>query len=149
MDAQLHDESVASSIKIITKILQVSGVPSVLSDVMNQCRVELGADIDILWKLAGKCAEKVKESVFSTEYEVLLVEPGSIFDRNLGENRGPRLHEAAYRGARVLCTTHLGLQGFTKVASPDDPYKDKLIRNVISKATVVFDHEIAAILAPY
>ena len=87
-------------------------------------------------------AEKIREQVLSTDYDVLYVPPLSEFDTNVMKTQGPAPKGKSLKNAKVLCTTELGLLRRTNRAKAGDGKGQGVETEYMSKATVIFEHEM-------
>lgn len=132
-------------------ILCAAGSTTEYSQLEGECRKALEDEIIRLWRLAGRFASTAKESVLSTDYEIIFFVPGSKFDQGTAHGQGaeiPRGREVFDKDIRVSCTTELGLKRTTNVSKPGGTLNDILDTVVVSKATILFEHEISEYVRP-
>ncbi|KAH8110518.1 hypothetical protein DFH11DRAFT_1620197 [Phellopilus nigrolimitatus] len=133
-------EALASgSLEFIIDILRASGAQ--FNSSPQSSKEQLRGDLERLWRQAATIAEKTKESILSTDYKLIFVRPGDDFDDRIAKAQG----EVKER-SRILCPTELGLMRVTGNEKPGGG-SGQLERSVISKATVIFEHEIEAMFA--
>ncbi|KLO12568.1 hypothetical protein SCHPADRAFT_941133 [Schizopora paradoxa] len=154
--ADLHTFAVNGMLSHIAKILLVAGVYAPanehdrrLDEFVRSC---VGQSIDVMWHTADAFAQKIREHVHSTDYELMFVTPGEVFDpaqmRAQGAQPPPpkkgekgRKENAEDNGWRVLCTTDLGLRRITNRGKPGDN-NPQLATEVMNKTVVIFEHEL-------
>lgn len=136
----------------ITMVLSITGVlpPTNDSDVrirdfVNRC---VGPSVATLWKTAEAFAQKIREHVHSTDYELLFAPAEAAFKTNFmraqglpapsgGKNKKGAVEEKDWT---VVCMTDLGLGRITNRSKPGESVR--LERKVMSKAVVLFEHEV-------
>jgi len=110
----------------ISKILIVAGVymPKNEDDYLLQdfVRTSVEQRVNDMWHTAEAFAQRIREQVHSTDYELTFVTPGDKFDPSVMRAQGAQPPSPAHNGEekkenkaednvwRVLCTTDLGLQ---------------------------------------
>lgn len=146
-DVRAHRDHTEFSVEIITKILYCAGATLGSSELVELCRKKLGDDVNRLWHSAAQLAMKTKESVLSTDYEVIIIPPGSDFDSSIAQSQGSQGQKARSSSGKVLCTTDLGLIRSTSSPKQGNPTKSGLDKVITMKATIVFEHEILAMLS--
>lgn len=150
----LHTFAVDGMLSHIAKILIVAGVYSPanehdrrLEEFVRSC---VGQSINVMWHTADVFAQKIREHVHSTDYELTFVAPGEVFDTSMMRAQGaqpppPKKGEKGRKeednGWRVLCTTDLGLRRITNRGKPGDN-PPHLATEVMNKAVVIFEHEL-------
>lgn len=135
----------------ISKILLIAGLymPKSKEDdrLLEFVKSCVGQSVDNLWHTSEAFAQKARESIQSADYELIFVPAGEKkCDSSVMRAQGPqqRKHEMAeHKDWRVLCTTDLGLQRITSKVKPGDDMS-KLDIEVLSKAVVIFEHELKA-----
>lgn len=134
------------SLELVAKILYCAGATQSVPELVELIRNKLEQDIDRLWQSAAQLAKKVKESVLSTDYEVVLIPPGTEFDSTLAQSQGSQGQKSKSTSGKVLCTTDLGLRRSTSAPKQGNNGRGCIEVVVTSKATVVFEHEIMVML---
>ncbi|KAI5115042.1 hypothetical protein M0805_009936 [Coniferiporia weirii] len=102
---------------------------------------QINGDLARIWELVGSLAEKMKESVLSTDYRLIFIHPGSNFNENIAQSQG-----SVEGRSQVLCTTELGLMRVTNVQKAEGALSE-LETRVMSRSTVIFKHEIEKMFA--
>jgi len=140
---------VAGSLDIIAKILHLAGAPGQMSELVASCQAKFGDSIERLWVSAAQMGEKMKESVLSTDYELVYLKAGSSFDNRVAQNQASRLKagkKTKEKVPRVLCTSDLGLQRTANLAKPGES-KGRVETALMLKAMVIFESEMDDLLS--
>jgi len=145
-DVRAHSHYMDLSVETIAKILYCAGATLGSNELLDLGRKKLGDDINRLWFSAAQLAIKAKESVLSTDYEVIVVSPGSDFDSSLAQSQGSQGQKSRSSSGKILCTTDLGLRRSTSSPKQGNSTKDGLDKVVTMKATIVFEQEVLAML---
>ncbi|KAI5116126.1 hypothetical protein M0805_004506 [Coniferiporia weirii] len=132
------DNLVLESMPYLGTVLRAAGADFASSQMSDG---QLKEDLTRLWELASSLAEKMKESVLSTDYKLIFIQPGSGFNEDFAQSQG-----SVEGRSQVLCTTELGLVRVTNAQKAEGALSE-LETRVMSKSTVIFKHEIEEMFA--
>lgn len=134
-------------------VFDVSGCsPKDKSDASNSTlRSQLRRIAEAVYKLSLV----TREDILSTNFEVVLVESGGVFDNVIMSNAFAEGHETGDNktGEKVLCTTELGLKcstrrGKSQAANERDGAEGETFeRRVLLQPKVVLEEAVDAIVA--
>lgn len=121
---ELLGEMTACTIQYLSRVLLIAGVHNDLAKLQKYCEQCIGDSMKVMWTVALKYAEKLKEHIFSTDYTLVSFFARSEYDPSVMKMQGSILDKTkkAPEG-KVLCTTELGLRRDTNLAKPGESAK--------------------------
>ena len=131
----------------ITRILRLAGFGKDFEKVLNAVEKGFSKELVDLINIACSFAQKVKEQVDTTDYSVFLVKPGSIYDdlKMAGHGQQSAKNSKSLKGAKIVCTTDLGVERSTNTSQPGDR-RASMKTAILMKASVIFEHELRDML---
>ncbi|KLO15143.1 hypothetical protein SCHPADRAFT_888766 [Schizopora paradoxa] len=137
-----------SIVQYFARVLFVAGVHEDYRPLVQYCNVTIGPKAREICASVAKFAQTLKERVFSTDYVLTAPSFEDKFDASTMKSRHI-VPEAIERssGEKILCTTELGLLRRTKLKGASGG-NGLIEKNVIQKATIVFEWEMYALGSP-
>ena len=127
----------------------MSGAPGQPNEVEPRIKSLAKGDLDRLLELTANLAEKAKEQVSSTDYQLFYIEPSveydHIFMRNQGSVKAPKQRIPRNKPSKVLCTVDLGVKRVTNPTKPGERNDGRLEEVVMERAVVIFESEAEAL----
>ena len=138
------------ALHIISSILLVSGSPGKPNEICDNVLKYALNDLERLWELATIFAEKVKEQVSSTDYQLFYIDPSVEYDvrfmRNQGSVQAAKQQKISHsKPPKVLCTVELGVKRVENPAKPGERNDGRLEEVIMVKAVVIFESEADAL----
>ena len=127
----------------------MSGASGQPSEVESRIKSLARGDLDRLLELTANLAEKAKEQVSSTDYQLFYIPPSAEYDdkymRNQGSVQAPKQRIPRNKSSRVLCTVELGVKRVTNPTKPGERNDGRLEEVVMERAVVIFESEAEAL----